>query len=564
MFAFQQFNQDRASTNSRVSRVYSPNAIRPRTQIMQKAYSPQPLEKFDSFQYTLTDFINNLQDQVQRLSPNFAFKYSAEPPLIQALNYISQSIDCILGSNELKKTPSSPSLTLPSDLEKAKETNKNLQKYEKILKKKEEKFEKEKSEVKNLKKKLQDWETQLNKQQLKIQGQEKSFLELQKQEKLKFQARTEDLEKKLLEFTDYQERTQKKFDDLGKQIKFEKEALGQLERCLNESKVKLLEDQKSLTSERICLEQGKWRIGQAQRKIDEESSSLKLAQEQVQAELGLLNQAKSEFVKEKNEFYQQKYLLKPDPVKRTEDRTFEFSGDLESDIKMNDASEKDLELKYQKIQCELENTSRELEERQILLEEQEESLHKVEKDLKYKFDNIKKIESSLTETKIQVEELKTNTIPDLENQSNLLGNLVKDIQLKKNELEVSIFKLTKEIEFVQKYKKKLDAESEARDRYLAGVPEGQYEEVKELVEELEGTLRKILEREEELQDEGDRMEEERMKIVENAEFLKKAHLDLNESRKEIEEEKNRLRRMEVELEKKWAEIGLDGRKIKLK
>jgi len=563
MFGFQQFNQDRASTNSRVSRVYSPNVIRPRTQVLQKAYSPQPLEKFDSFQYTLTDFINNLQDQVQRLSPNFAFKYSAEPPLIQALNFISQSIDSILGSKkDLKKTPSSPSITLQTDLEKAKETNKNLQKYEKILKKKQEKFENEKSEVKNLKKKLQDWEIQLGKQQAKIQEHEKNFLELQKQEKLKFQARTEDLEKKILEFADYQERTQKKFDELGTQVMFEKQANGQLERCLSESKAKLLEDQKVLSGERISLEQEKWRISQAQRKADEESLSSKLAQEKVAAELGLLNQAKQDFLKEKNEFYQQRNLLKPEPVRRTEDRTFEFSGDLESEIRMNDVTEKDLEQKYQKIQYELENTSRELEERQFSLDEQEESLHKAEKDLKYKFDNIKKIESSLTETQIQVEELKTNTLPDLENQSNLLGNLVREIQLKKNELEVSIFKLTKEIEFVQKYKKKLDAETEARDRYLAGVPEGQYEEVKELVEELEGKLRKILKREEELQEEGELIEEERRKMVENAEFLKQAHLDLNRGWKEIEEEKGRIRRMETELEKR--RIDEVDRKVKLK
>lgn len=578
MFGFQQFNHDRLLTQSRMHRVYSPTVVRPRTQILQKVHSPNPPEKFESFQYSLTDFINNLQNQVQRLSPNFAFKYSADPPLIQAFTYISQSIDSIL-EEKAKKSESSEDLRNPpeiaqqpspkqshlskTDLEKAKETNKNLQKYEKILKKKEEKFIKEKNEVSQLKKKLQDWEQQLTKQQLKLQSQEQSWLELQKQEKQKIQSQNEDLQKKILEFSNFEERTKKRLEDATKQLKYEKEALGQLEKCLNESKMKILEDQKELTVEKINLEQQKWNVDQAQRKIDEANFGLKLAQEQLQKDLGLITQeklelvqAKNEFLKEKNEFNAGKNL-RTVPW-RTEDKTFEFSGEMESEIKMNEVSHKDIELNYKKIQHQLENTSRELEEKQFMLDEQEESLQKAEKDLKHKFDNIKKIESSLTETKIQFEELKTNTIPDLENQSNLLGNLVREIQLKKNELEVSIFKLTKEIEFVQKYKKKLDAESEARERILAGVPEGQYEEIKVLVEDLEEKLRKVIFREEELQDEEKRMEDERKKMVENAEFLKKAHLDLQNSRAKLEDEKVRIRNMENELEKKMAEARFKG------
>lgn len=576
MFGLQHFKPERASAQPRVSRVYSPPYPRPRTETYQKVFSPEPFDRGDSFSLTLSEFINKLQGQVQRLSPTFAFKYHVETPLTQALSFITQSIDEILmmkpdSSSKLSISIEKEASKAKEELEKAKLTSKNLLKYENILKKKAEKIAKETIENNLNKKRIQDLELQLQSQKNLIETQEKNFTEFVKSEKEKLRSQQDNLERKKIELNDLQEQLDTKVKDSSIQIKYEKTSLETLEKHLTQSKAQLVEDQKILTSEKIRIEKLKLELEKQQKSLNEAKEELSLNRANMEVELKNIQHEKAKILNLKQELNNQ--LLEIDQAKETldnlklaqkspnrstrglEDKTFEFSGDLESEIKMQELTEKEIQIEqeYQRIQYHIENTSRALDERQSFLEDKEENLSKAEIALKNKFDNIRKIETSLTEAKIEMEELKTNTLPELESQSDVLGILVREIQSKKHELEMSILKLSKEIEFVQKYKKKLDSENEIREKLLNSIQESPNDELKEIIEELEGKMMKILKREEELDEEEKRLESEKLQLVQTAELLKKAHKDLQKM-KEINEKQNFEERCRLEQLKREVEL----------
>ena len=568
MFGLQHFRPERASAQPRVTRVYSPPYPRPRTETYQKVFSPEPFDRGDSFSLTTSEFINKLQGEVQRLSPTFAFTYQVETPLAQALSFITQSIDEIL----MMKPDPDPKLSLSiekeaskakEELEKAKLTNKNLLKYEKILKKKAEKIAKETIENNLNKKRIQDQELQLQGQKHLIETQEKNFSEFAKSEKERLRSLQESLERKRTELNDLQEELDKKVKDSSTRIKYERTSLESLEKHLSQSKAQLVEDQKSLTNEKIRLERLKLELERQQKSLNEAREGLTLNKATMETELKTIQYEKAKLLNLKQELNEQ--LVEIDQAKESldnlkqtqkspnrstrglEDKTFEFSGDLESEIKMQELTEKEIQIEqeYQRIQYHIENTSRALDERQSFLEDKEENLSKAEIALKSKFENIRKIETSLTEAKIEMEELKTNTLPELESQSDVLGTLVREIQSKKHELEMSILKLSKEIEFVQKYKKKLDCENEIREKLLNSIQESPNDELKEIIEELEGKMMKILKREEELDEEEKRIETEKLQMVQTAELLRKAHKDLQRM-KEINEKQNSEERCRID------------------
>ena len=122
----------------------------------------------------ISDFISKLQEQIQRFNPSFAFKYCPESPLLQAIKLFSQAIDNFLerysklianAQSKIKGEPdideenysarSDSKINRSQNLDNAKETMKNLCKYELLLKKKEENLREEKEkfneELENLK-----------------------------------------------------------------------------------------------------------------------------------------------------------------------------------------------------------------------------------------------------------------------------------------------------------------------------------------------------------------------------------------------------------------------------
>ena len=225
------------------------------------------------------------------------------------------------------------------------------------------------------------------------------------------------------------------------------------------------------------------------------------------------------------------------------------AGKSENDLKSQelDQREDEIEEAYKELQNQMDNFNKELEERELVLEEKEICLAKTEKELVWKSENLKKIEASLVESKIQAEELRTSAIPGLESQSENMEILIKELEKKKKDLETVLIKLNKEIETVIEYKNRLSSTKGQNSNSLDGS-----DTLEQITMDLETKMIAILEREKELDSAQERLENEKAQIIQTAEFLKKAHLDVEQMKvsneKEIFEEKNKLKAQFLKLE----------------
>ena len=545
------FREERYYRNNRLTRALSPQTYgyRPSSRLMETLYVPQVGTKYESVQSNLTEFINQLQDQLRRISPVFAFKYSSEPPLLQALSYIIQSIDIFIeerqkfskSSDETRQFSLSDEIQeknyakVKEDLDKAKETSKNLSRYEQLLKKKEEKVDQDKAQVRQMKKKLLEAEEEVKKIQVRVESQEKAVIEYNKVEQEKIRADKEDIERKMIELGDMKERFEKKFEDATKHLKYEKDSLTQLENILSETRTNLMNEQKRISLDKVEVEKEKWDLEQRERRADENNLMIQIKIEKLQKDIEQFEDEKQRILQAKDDLEYEKQELLNLKESSKEENKFSYVRNFESQL-MKDDSEKEEELGQacEELQKQVENINKELEAREQAVEEKELNLVRIERELQIKLDNFRKIESNLTDSKLHLEVLKTNTIPELESQSQTLDSLIREVQLKKNELEVIIFKLNKEVDFVQKYKSKIDSLYEKKETYYEYSGSINSESIKHITAELEEKVQIVNQKIEELIKEELRLEEERAQNVENAEFLKKAHKELEFTRAKYE------------------------------
>ena len=545
------FREERYYRNNRLTRALSPQTYgyRPSSRLMETLYVPQVGTKYESVQSNLTEFINQLQDQLRRISPVFAFKYSSDPPLLQALSYITQSIDIFIeerqkfskSSDETRQFSLSDEIQeknyakVKEDLDKAKETSKNLSRYEQLLKKKEEKVDQDKAQVRQMKKKLLEAEEEVKKIQVRVESQEKAVIEYNKVEQEKIRADKEDIERKMIELRDMKERFEKKFEDATKHLKYEKDSLTQLENILSETRTNLMNEQKRISLDKVEVEKEKWDLEQRERRADENNLMIQIKIEKLQKDIEQFEDEKQRILQAKDDLEYEKQELLNLKESSKEENKFSYVRNFESQL-MKDDSEKEEELGQacEELQKQVENINKELEAREQAVEEKELNLVRIERELQIKLDNFRKIESSLTDSKLHLEVLKTSTIPELESQSQTLDSLIREVQLKKNELEVIIFKLNKEVDFVQKYKSKIDSLYEKKETYYEYSGSINSESIKHITAELEEKVQIVNQKIEELIKEELRLEEERAQNVENAEFLKKAHKELEFTRAKYE------------------------------
>ena len=215
--------------------------------------------------------------------------------------------------------------------------------------------------------------------------------------------------------------------------------------------------------------------------------------------------------------------------------------DLEARIYELDEREKEIEQAYRELQEQMDNFNRELEEREIILEEREISVEKQERDLKKKFDHFQIIENSLIESKIQVEDLRSYTIPELEKQSEILGNLLQELNDRKNEAEGMTEKLFIEINWILSEKGRLEVIPETTSHNSSVVVTLMRIIIEEITADLEHQLEKVREKEAELERGHIQLDSEREELARTAEYLKKAHGEVEEKKKEYEREINQER-----------------------
>ena len=575
------FNSPSYSTDAKgyrsqlISRALSPRIgnYRPSPRLVESLGSPVPSSGDTS---NMSDFINQIQGQLKRIIPSFAFKFSSEPPLTQAINFLTQAVDSYLSLTEGKASGSIEDLSelnlsqkLKQELEKSKETSKNLKRYELLLKKKEEKLEEEKAKLRSDKRAIKETEEQLKSAITNFETQEKTWLENKKYESEKIRVEREENEKKLNEAKELKERIDKKIEETTKHLKFEKDSLLQLESCLNQTKTTLASDQKRISQEKLEIEKEKWKQEQRQRKLDEAEILMNVKQEHMDQErlniesekVNLQNLRKS-IEDEKAELYNIKdHIMSYERESRMsgrvhaddnfpEDRHY---GDYDSKVIELEEREREIEQAYKELQEQMDNFNKELEEREIILDEKELTIEKQEKEIKKKFENFQIIEASLIESKIQVEDLRTFTIPELEKQSNYLENLLQELSDKKSELEILVDNLQHDLNLISQHRSGLAVIEEDRSQDVSH-DSGHYahNEINEIAQDLEHKLMKVKDREEELEYSLAQLERDKAEVIRAAEIVKKAHDDVEEKRKkldkDLQEEKEKIKTQIIKIE----------------
>ena len=530
------------------------------------------MSKSETMQFSMTEFINQLQDQIRRINNVFSFKYSSDPPLTQALSYITQSIDSILeekyktSHDQTYNSSYSDSVAdknyqkLKEELDKARETSKNLNRYEQLLKKKEEKLESEKKQVKSMKKNLEKAEEDLIKIKTKSEQEEKIFIQSQKDLKTKLDLEREDLDRKLIEIKDMREKFETKMEETTKHLKYEKESLVHLESVLKETKSNLIVEQKNLSSYKIELEKFKWEIEQKERKVEESKILLNVKLEKLSEEVKALEIEKQKVLDSWARLERERTDLKGIQIGQSKDSKGSSFRNFENEAK-EEEKEIEIGMACEELESQIDKINKDFESRESGLDDRERSLNRTERDIQLKFENFRKIESSLTESKIYSEQLKDRIFPELEDQAKHLEALIKETNQKKRELEISIIKVNKEIEFIQRYKARLDS-LYVSDKNDESEKLGKTTSLGLLTQELEEKILVFSRKTQELELEEDGLENERMENVKNAEFLKKAHKEVENARSAIqetmagfEEKERKLNEMQVELERREKELG---------
>ena len=578
------FNSPSYSTDARgyrsqiMSRALSPRMgnYRPSPRLVESLGSPVPASVDIS---NMSDFINQIQAQLKRMNPSFSFKFSSEAPLTQAINFLAQAVDSYLSLTEGKASGSIEDLSelnlsqkLKEELEKSKETSKNLKRYELLLKKKEEKLEEEKSKLRNDRRGIKETEDQLRTVISSFEAQEKTWAETKKYESEKIRAEREEADKKLTEAKELKERIDKKIEETTKHLKFEKDSLSQLESCLNQTKSTLTADQKRISQEKLEIEKEKWKQEQRQRKLDEAEILMNVKQDHmdqerqnIESEKASLQSLRKSIEDEKAELYNIKdQIMNYERESRMsgrvqtdenypEDRHY---GDFDSKVIELEEREREIEQAYKELQEQMDNFNKELEEREIILDEKELTIEKQEKEIKKKFENFQIIEASLIESKIQVEDLRTFTIPELEKQSNYLENLLQELSDKKSELDILVDNLQHDLSLISQHKSGLAVIEEDRSQDISG-DSGHYghyghSEINEIAQDLEVKLMRVKEREEELDYSLAQLERDKAEVMRAAEIVKKAHDDVEEKRrkldKDLQEEKEKIKNQIIKIE----------------
>jgi hypothetical protein len=318
-----------------------------------------------------------------------------------------------------------------------------------------------------------------------------------------------------------------------------------------------MQEQKKLSSFKIELEKQKWEVDQKERKLEESNLMFHVQLEKLQQEIKTVEAEKQKIMESWARLEEEKYnfnALKENPndePKISYVRTFSSEGRSED-------NEREVEIGRvcEELESQVERINKDLEIRENALEDREKNINRMEKELVFKIDNFRKIESSLTESRIYFEELKQQIFPELEEQAQRLEGLVKEAEAKKREADFSCIKLLKEIEYLQRYKNKLDTlyGTDKNNESLNEIEKNQT--INLLAKELEDKIAIVNKKTEELEKLESKIESERTENIKNAEFLKKAHQEIEKAQTSIQQHLILISEREKKLSDLESELSL--------
>lgn len=410
-----------------------------------------------------SDFIQEMLREVRRISPSFTFNLGKGPLTQQILCAFKESVDNFLMnySNRMTmhhKTKSQTVKTTFNEVSQAnhKETAKNLLKFEKILKLKEEKITEKLREVEfelvNLKKLTSN-----------LEKREEKWLKIKKEEMLQLENDKNSISAE-----------RQRLEELYSLLKSKKTDLDERESSLNTLATSLSQEKSTIVLKTVVHNKAIWELNKKQSELESQQSILSLKLEQFEHE-------KSEFEREKNLFLLEKKLKSDKNPSKKHSKCLlpklqkKNSGDLDKAFDIHDISPlnesrdhtqsinlfesgsgdngKDLELVYIELNERIEKINHDLELR-------EHAIMAKEAELNEKFDQFIIIEQCLRESKLYLDEFNEQTAVEFENNSNELLGLMHSLKSRKLELEGLVVRLQQELEIVKEQKFQLEVVSE--------------------------------------------------------------------------------------------------------
>ena len=436
-------------------------------------------------------FLASLKEQTRRISPAFKFENPKGNLLEQVLQSYKQSVDIYLEKYQKNivshskrsshcEDPTSKSEENIEDIQTAKETMKNLMKYEKLLNAKEEKIlikaEKLQEDLENFKIIKENFENYLkNFENEKVAWHENKMKEMEKidLDKKKLNAEKKRIEKLVQDLQGFKEKVESKEAEAFSRLKVREEQLNQLETQIYQRKEDLDQEISSFKQEKLSFESEKWSFQGQISGLSDQQALLKLKQDHLDQEKLELIQEKQLLCDQKSKLEQEKHEFslirkssptkphsEPEPQSSNDQSVFNLSFEpfLSQSIYLPDGKSPEpvLDHIYIELNDQFEKINKELEIRESKILTKEAEIDSVSNYLKHKMEEYKSIEESLIEAKGHLEEFQVNTISEIEYNSKVVVGLIKKLNALKTELEGLVEKVFKQLGFIKKYSLNLE------------------------------------------------------------------------------------------------------------
>lgn len=451
----------------------------------------KPMFKLDLRIPKISEFIWKLQEQVQRVSPNFVFDYEPSPPLTQALAMFQEAVDKFLEGYSKAKNSLENSKIEESDLgndhvqtKKAEETMKTLCRYERLLKQKEAQVNVEKARLEELAENLKIIEENLKETKEILEIDKNCWLESKnmafgkiEEDRQKLEIEKKNLENIIEDIKNMQEKIDKKNAEMAKSLHAQEQNIKEMQNSITKANEEFSKEKLEFSHQKNICMQEKWKLDQLKHSCEEKEAlfALKiehfnLEKSEFENEKSRLKTMKSNLDEEEKALFLEKKLFNKRKAQNFDSNSsedFEYNSTSQNSMYYERESQKltereyEIELAYIELTEQMEKFNQELEDRENLSAVKEDRLSAKEKELLKKFEEFQMIESCLIESKHEIENFRLAVVPDLEKQSEILEGLIQELLEKKKILENLTQKLRKEVHSLQAIKSNLEVIKES-------------------------------------------------------------------------------------------------------
>lgn len=417
-----------------------------------------------------SEFLLQVLEQTRRISPSFKLKSHDGSILDQVAGMFKDCVELYLKRytkqlvfHQKHKSTGEDLTEFEGEEERARETMRNLLKYEQLLNKKEQaiqlKSQKLEEDLQNFQIIKVNFEGYIE----SFECEKNSWLETKNKEiekiesdKKKIAHDKADIEKILGNLKVYKENWDKKQEQAVESVKKREELLRETEDSLEKLKESLMLEKAQFQSQKIQFDNEKWAFESKLESLEDKEAIYALKIEHLESEKTELLKEKEAFLEEKSKFEREKhevhsnlgrncekFVLSDCQVESVTGSSSPYFG-----IPFSEPS-KEIEQVYFELNHELERVYRDIQER-------ESGLAKREAELEYKVNEYKSIEYSLFESKIQLEEFQLYTIPEIEDNTQQIQSLIESLQRLKYELESLVGKVTKELAQIKRFSLNLE------------------------------------------------------------------------------------------------------------